>query len=505
MRRHHARRFHERFDAPSERRSRSARLDRARERASKLRLRAVFFPVISAALALRDVGRRNARAARACGSAVALALVVAVGAFTTAEAKVLCGDADGDGSVTDTDGVHALRAAAGLPTTCPLAACDVDRDGAVSTADARAVLRISVGVSRPEDCVGLPPLRLTSVASGLDQPLFVGGAPGDTRLYVAEQTGRVRIVADGGVRARAFLDLSALVSCCGERGLLGVAFHPGFAANGRFFVNYTDTHGDTVVAEYHRSAGDPELAEPEGRTLFTVAQPFANHNGGMLAFGPDGLLYVGLGDGGGGGDTLNNAQSLATKLGKILRIDVDTHPTPPPANFPGGDPDLWDIGLRNPFRFSFDRTTGDLYIGDVGQGRFEEVDVEPPATGHRNYGWRITEGFACFNPASGCDMSGLTPPVVAYDHSAGDCSVIGGYVYRGARIPGLVGRYLYGDFCSRRIRSFVLADGGASGEIELTDALASATLASITSFGEDEAGELYVVDGSGAILRVDPR
>jgi glucose/arabinose dehydrogenase len=465
-------------------------------------LRAGFFAVIAAPpFSFRDIVGRSAEAARAGGVAFTLALVL-----TTSAAAQVCGDADGDGTVTDTDGVHALRAAAGLPTRCPLTACDVDRDGTVSAADARAVLRISVGVSRPQDCVAVPPLQLTEVASGLDQPLFVSGAPADTRLYVAEQRGRIRVVADGLLRARAFLDLSAQVSCCGERGLLGVAFHPGFAGNGRFFVNYTDQRGDTVVAEYRRSASDPELANAEGTTLFNVAQPFANHNGGMLAFGPDGLLYVGLGDGGGAGDPSNNGQSLATKLGKILRVDVDTHPTPPPGNLAGGDPDLWDIGLRNPFRFSFDRATGDLYIGDVGQGRFEEVDVEPPATGHRNYGWRIAEGFACFDPASGCDMGGLTPPVVAYDHASGDCSVIGGYVYRGARIAGLVGRYLYGDFCSRRIRSFVLADGRASSEIELTDALSSATtLGSVTSFGEDEDGELYVVDGSGAVFRVDPR
>ena len=348
----------------------------------------------------------------------------------------------------------------------------------------------------------LPALRLDEVASGLDEPLYVTAPPGDpSRLFVVEQTGRIRVVTGAVLRGAPFLDLSSAVSCCGERGLLGLAFHPDYAVNGRFFVNYTDVDGDTVVAEFMRGA-DPEVADPAPRrVLFTVEQPFANHNGGMLAFGPDGLLYVGLGDGGGEGDPFGNAQRLDTKLGKILRIDVDTHPTPPSGNVGGGDPDVWDFGLRNPWRFSFDRATGDLYIGDVGQDSFEEIDVEPRGQGGRNYGWNVTEGLHCFRAAS-CDTAGITLPVTEYDHGSGDCSVTGGYVYRGAAIPELSGRYLYGDFCSNRVRSFVWDGAAATDARELTADLETDVLGAITSFGEDAAGEVLIVDRRGAIFRI---
>jgi glucose/arabinose dehydrogenase len=352
-----------------------------------------------------------------------------------------------------------------------------------------------------------PALRLTPIASGLDQPLFVGSAPdGSPRLYVVEQTGRIRIVADGAVSATPFLDLSGVVSCCGERGLLGLAFHPDYAANGRFFVNYTGRDGNSVIEEYARSSGDPTAADPQPvRTFFVVEQPFPNHNGGMLAFAPDGFLYVGLGDGGGAGDPSGNGQSITTKLGKILRIDVDRYPTPPPGNLTGGDPDIWDYGLRNPWRFSFDRATGDLYIGDVGQDRYEEVDVEPSGQGRRNYGWRITEGLHCFDPPGGCDLSGITLPVVEYGHDAG-CSITGGYVYRGTSIPGLTGYYLYGDYCSGRVWTLTWSAGVVANQAEITDNLdPDKLLTSITSFGEDSAGELYVVVGEGAVLRIDAR
>jgi glucose/arabinose dehydrogenase len=304
------------------------------------------------------------------------------------------------------------------------------------------------------------------------------------------------------VRGAAFLDLSDLVSCCSERGLLGLAFHPGYEANGLFYVNYTDVNGDTVVAEYARGAS-PEIADPTARRiLFTVDQPFPNHNGGMLAFGPDDLLYIGLGDGGGQGDPFGNAQRLDTKLGKILRIDVDTYPAPAPGNVRGGDPDVWDFGVRNPWRFSFDRATGDLYIGDVGEVSFEEIDVEPRGQGGRNYGWSVTEGLHCFGAAS-CDTAGITFPVIEYDHESGDCSVTGGYVYRGAAIPELHGRYFYGDFCSNRVRTFVWNGTAATDARELTADLESATvLGAVTSFGEDAAGELLVVDRRGAVFRV---
>jgi glucose/arabinose dehydrogenase len=224
----------------------------------------------------------------------------------------------------------------------------------------------------------------------------------------------------------------------------------------------------------------------------------------MVAFGPDGFLYIGLGDGGSGGDPMNNGQRLDTKLGKILRIVVDAYPTPAPGNVVGGDPDVWDYGLRNPFRFSFDRGTGDLYIGDVGQDAFEEIDFESRGSGRRNYGWRVTEGTHCFNPSTGCDLTGITLPVVEYGHEDG-CSVIGGYVYRGEAMPALAGRYLYADFCSTRIWSFVRDGGTVASALELTDDLDPAhTLGNVTSFGEDAAGELYIVDGNGLVFRIDP-
>jgi len=370
-----------------------------------------------------------------------------------------------------------------------------------------ATVATSPGPSSPAATAtpgSVPPLRLSEVARGFDAPLFVTAAPADaSRLFVVEQTGRIRVVVSGVVREQAFLDLSGAISCCEERGLLGLAFHPDYASDGRFYVNYTDADGDTVVAEYARGA-DADSADPAvRRVLLTVNQPLPTHNGGMLAFGPDGFLYIALGDGGGVGDPANNAQRLSTKLGKILRIDVDRHPTPPPGNVEGGDPDIWDYGLRNPWRFSFDRATGDLYIGDVGQREFEEIDVEARGDGRRNYGWSITEGRHCYERPNGCDLTGLTLPVVEYGHIDG-CAVIGGYVYRGQAIPELTGRYFYGDLCTIRVWTFVYAGGVATDPRELTTDLASdTTVGALTSFGEDAAGELLVVDQRGTVYRID--
>lgn len=356
----------------------------------------------------------------------------------------------------------------------------------------------------PTATAALPALRLALVASGLDQPLFVTAAAGDpSRLYVVEQTGRIRVVRDGVLLEQPFVDLSERVSCCGERGLLGLAFHPDYQANGRFFVNFTNRDGDTEVIELARSSS-PDLASPATvRGFFTVVQPYANHNGGMLAFGPDGYLHVGLGDGGAAGDPQNNAQNLAVKLGKILRIDVDGHPAPPPGNAQGGDPDVLHWGLRNPWRFSFDRATGDLYVGDVGQNRLEEIDVAPAGTGPLNFGWRVMEASRCYQPASSCDTTGLTLPVAEYDRDAG-CSVTGGYVYRGGAVPGLAGRYLYGDYCSNRVFSLRWSDGVTSDSIELTAELdPDGLIEGLTSFGEDAAGELYVTSQNGSVFRIE--
>jgi glucose/arabinose dehydrogenase len=372
----------------------------------------------------------------------------------------------------------------------------------------------SGGMGPDPNCPPLPtmslvPLTRTEIADFNTNIVLAIGAPGDpTRLYVLEQnTGEIRIIKDGTILLTPFFDLGGCgseFSCNGERGLLGLAFHPNYAQNGRFWINYTDSGGDTVVAEYKRSA-DPDVAEPaEVKQLLTIAQPAGNHNGGGLAFGPDGYLYIGMGDGGGSGDTYGNGQNLNAMLGKMLRVDVDAYPTPPAGNLPSGmgNPHIWAIGLRNPWRYSFDRCNGDLYIGDVGQGEWEEIDVEPAGQGLRNYGWNTMEGAHCFNPMNNCDMTGLTLPVAEYDHGSGQ-SVTGGYVYRGTNIPSLVGRYLYADYVSRRVWSFVWDGSAATDPIELTNQLDPG--GNISSFGQDANGELYIVEHGGRVFRIDPQ
>ncbi len=357
---------------------------------------------------------------------------------------------------------------------------------------------------------GQPTLVLQRLTAGLRSPVDVQSPPGDrTRLFVVEQGGRIRSLRDGTLREQPFLDVSGRISSGGERGLLGLAFHPGYAGNRRFFVNYTDTAGDTVIAEFRASA-DPDLADAQSEiVLLRVDQPFANHNGGGLAFGPDGKLYVGLGDGGSGGDPLGNGQSLDTLLGKLLRLDVDAaSPYAIPADNPfvarpGARGEIWAYGLRNPWRFAFDRVGGDLFIGDVGQGRREEIDVGLGARrGGENYGWNVTEGSLCFAPASGCDMRGLTLPVLDYDHGQG-CSVTGGVVYRGCRMPGLQGTYFYGDYCTGFVRSFRL-DGGRAVEARDWTAGLGTGLAQVSSFGLDADGELLVLDYDGELYRLVP-
>jgi glucose/arabinose dehydrogenase len=339
-------------------------------------------------------------------------------------------------------------------------------------------------------------IDLELVVDGLERPVFVGHAgDGSGRLFVLEQAGRIRIVEDGELRRRPFLDLTDRVRSGGERGLLGLAFHPDFASNRRFFVDYTrQPDGATVVAEFRATRANPNRARPIQRRLLRVAQPFSNHNGGMLAFGPDGHLYIALGDGGGGGDPGNRAQDPNSLLGKILRIDVDgarPYEIPPGNPFAdgGGRPEVFALGLRNPWRFSFDRRNGRLFAGDVGQGRVEEIDRIRRG---RDYGWPTMEGPLCFRPETGCETAGLTLPLTSYRQVRGRCAITAGYVYRGAAIPDLVGTHLSGDFCSgeifglrRRERSLLL-------DTELR----------ISSFGEDEAGEVYVVDIDGAVYRI---
>ena len=364
---------------------------------------------------------------------------------------------------------------------------------------------------------GLPPgqvaLRLRRVADGFDSPIGVTGAGEGTRtLYVVEQGGRIRVLRNGSVRDAAFLDIDDRTEGGGEQGLLGLAFHPRYEKNRRFFVNYTDLNGDTVIAQYRRSRRDPGRAlRGSERVILRVDQPFANHNGGGLAFGPDGMLYIALGDGGSAGDPQNNGQRKDTLLGKILRIDVSSRSTPyeiPPDNPFVGQPatrgEIWDYGLRNPWRISFDRVTGALWNADVGQGEWEEVNREPADSGGGfNYGWRVKEGRACYPAGQGCEtaptLEEMTDPLAVYSHDLG-CSVTGGYVYRGRAFPALAGNYYFGDYCSGRI--WAVAAGGRDRQepVELLD-----TDLSISSFGEDDRGELYLTDlAGGRLFRVRP-
>src|SRR4051812_28997394 len=343
-------------------------------------------------------------------------------------------------------------------------------------------------------------LTLVPFVSGLNQPLFLThGGDGSNRLYVIEKPGRIRLVVGGALQSTPFLDITSLVLSSGaEQGLLGLAFHPNYATNGYLYVNYTDTNGNTVVARYTAAANRTTADPGTVRVILQVTQPFANHNGGMLAFGPDHYLYIGLGDGGSGGDPNNNGQSGGTLLGKILRLDIDSaapYASPPSNPFvgvAGWRPEIWALGLRNPWRFSFDRTTGDLYIGDVGQDTYEEVDRQPAGSpGGQNYGWRIMEGFHCYN-ATTCNQSGLTLPILEYDHSLGNCSITGGYLYRGAAMPSLVGAYLYGDYCTGRIWAARPGGGSTWTPTPLLDSPYS-----ISSFGEDQRGGVYLPDLSG--------
>jgi glucose/arabinose dehydrogenase len=359
---------------------------------------------------------------------------------------------------------------------------------------------------------GGPP-ALLRIARGLSAPVFLTHAPGDsTRLFVVEKTGKIRVIRNGVLLPTAFLDLGDSVSSGSEQGLLGLAFAPDYRTSGRFYVSYTSPRGaqsgGTSVVERYLVTNKPDLADPgSGRRLLTVDQPFSNHNGGMIAFGPDGYLYFGLGDGGSGGDPLGTGQDRSDLLGSLLRLDVSGpagYVIPPGNPYAGGGanrPELWNYGLRNPWRFSFDRETGDLYIGDVGQNAHEEIDVQPAASaGGENYGWNIMEGLSCYG-ASSCNQAGLTLPVLDYPHGQG-CSVTGGYVYRGSVIPSLRGRYLYGDYCSGWIRSFRY-QGGQAQDPQTHASLATA--GSLTSFGEDAAGELYVLTQGGSVYRIVPQ
>ncbi len=355
-------------------------------------------------------------------------------------------------------------------------------------------------------------ISLAKVIGGLPHPIGVESA-GDGRLFVIDQAGKILIV-NGGKVTGTFLDLSGHVSTNGaERGLLGLAFHPNYASKGLFYVRYTTPVGDVRISEFHVSA-NPDRADPTSeRVLLTIPHRlFPNHNGGKLAFGPDGYLYVGTGDGGGEGDPYNNGQNLGSLLGKMLRIDPDNRTGSLPYAIPPGNPfagqsgrraEIWSYGLRNPYQYSFDRQTGDLWVADVGQNLWEEVDRATAAGGlgqGANYGWSVMEGDHCYKPASGCATGGKVLPLAEYNHGANDsngCAIQGGFVYRGTAHPELVGRYFFSDYCSGRIWD-VAADGPASQKIQqlLTTRLA------VTGWGQGSDGELYLTATNGILYQL---
>jgi glucose/arabinose dehydrogenase len=354
--------------------------------------------------------------------------------------------------------------------------------------------------------------RLTPIADGFNRPLYVTHAgDGSNRLFVVEQGGRILILKDGVKLQTPFLDISSIISPeaasgsgYSERGLLGLAFHPDYADNGVFYINYTDREGTTIVARYLVSDSNPDLADPSSAAIvMTQPQPYRNHNGGHIAFGPDGYLYIGMGDGGSAGDPLGAGQDLNTLLGKLLRIDpgLDGGYTIPDDNpfvgSPNALPEIWAYGLRNPWRFSFDAQTGDLYMGDVGQNQWEEINFQPAdSRGGENYGWNFYEGR---HPYSGLPApSNVVMPVAEYAHNLG-VSVTGGYVYRGERIPALQGYYIYGDFGWGTMWALRRDAAGVWQNTFLAD-----TNHTISSFGEDENRELYLVNYTGIILRFDP-
>jgi glucose/arabinose dehydrogenase len=363
------------------------------------------------------------------------------------------------------------------------------------------------GCSESQSPVPLPgDLTATPVASGLSSPVYLTAPTGDARLFVVEQSGRIRVIRNGQLLPTAYLNIASKIVFQGERGLLGLAFHPSFATNGYFYVNYVNTSNNTIIERYQATPSSDVADANSASLVLVVPQPsFTNHKGGMLAFGPDGMLWIGTGDGGSGGDPQNNGQTLTTLLGKMLRIDVNVAGAAYgiPANNPFASSatnrrEIWGWGLRNPWRFSFDRDNGTLYVADVGQGAWEEITVVPHTQASVNYGWRLMEGTHCFNPTT-CSQTGLTLPVHEYDHSNGNCSVTGGYVYRGNAIPGIRGQYFYSDYCTGFLRSFRIENGSAVDHMTWD----VGALGNVTSFGEDPSGELYIVGGN-TVFRLSP-
>lgn len=366
----------------------------------------------------------------------------------------------------------------------------------------------SVSTDRPD--LAAAAVRVDTHAEGFDQPVFVTGAgDGSGRLFVVEQPGRIRVVDNGSDAGSPFVDIRDRVTAGGERGLLGLAFPPGFGPDEpRVYVHYSGDGGATTISELRRSTGDASTLDPASeRIVLAEPQPYANHNGGWIGFDTGGMLLIGLGDGGSGGDPENRASDPGNLLGKLLRIDVLGAPAGSPYVIPadnpyaggGGRPEVYEIGLRNPFRNSVDAATGDIWIGDVGQGSWEEIDVARAGAGGLDFGWRRWEGRHCFNPSTDCDPAGVTMPVTEYGHGEG-CSVIGGVVYRGEAIPALRGAYLFGDYCSGTLWAIDAGLDAAQAPISLLE-----TGSSISSIGLGDDGEIYLTDlAGGRVLKLVP-
>lgn len=351
-------------------------------------------------------------------------------------------------------------------------------------------------------------LGLQEVASGLNMPIFLTAPPGDSRLFILERAGRIRVVQNGNLLATPYLDISALTTTSGERGLLSMAFHPQYASNGYFFLYYTNLAGNIVIERRQVSASNANVADPlSALTILTIPHPtFNNHYGGLLSFGPDGYLYAGTGDGGGAGDPPRNAQNTNVLLGKLLRLDVNASSAAQPYAIPpgnpfataGGRPEIWAYGLRNPWRYAFDVPAQLLYIADVGQANLEEVDARPVGQAGNNYGWNIMEGTQCYNSTS-CNQAGLVLPAITYNNdTANGCSITGGYVYRGTALPELAGQYLYSDYCSAWLKSFSYSNGTASAVKDW----GITNVGNILSFGQDAQNELYMLSGTGKVYKI---
>ena len=398
-------------------------------------------------------------------------------------------------------GAYAVSAASVLQGTASLVPVPATQQVQV-TAGATASATVTYAAGAPLA------IRLQEVASGLDAPIFLTAPPGDSRLFILERPGRIRVLQNGNLLATPFLDIRPLTTTSGERGLLSLAFHPQYASNGYFFIYYTNLAGDIVIERRQVSAGNANVADPlSALTILTIPHPtFSNHYGGLLSFGPDGYLTAGTGDGGSAGDPPGNAQNTNVLLGKLLRLDVNASTVAQPYAIPPGNPfataggraEIWAYGLRNPWRYAFDVPAQLLYIADVGQANWEEVDVRPVGQAGNNYGWNIMEGLHCYNSAS-CNQAGLVLPAIEYGHdTAGGCSITGGYVYRGTALPELAGQYLYSDYCSGWLKSFSYGNGTASA---VTD-WGITNVGNILSFGQDAQNELYMLSGTGKVYQI---